>query len=162
MKWNFEKCHLWNQHLSAGSMEEGYACRVVVVPALPAGRVPPFSHSSGHFFPHNLGGRGEKEKIGLVHQSWRAASPCPRDPTTAGNSDFPSAFSTSFKRHRDTPKRLGGTAKTTPLPAQTPEPPSHTGVQRGKDRTIYAEHEIVKLQKKSSRPRFEDHLKYGI
>lgn len=40
----------------------------------------------------------EVRKKKLV-QSWRAASPCPRDPTTAGNSDFPSALTTSFKRH---------------------------------------------------------------
>lgn len=85
----FEKDHMWNQHLSAGVLEE-WRCRwqVVVAPWLLGARTSLHPLTHHEFFPIHSTSEDKKEKSSLVHHSWRVASPCPRDSTTAESTSF--------------------------------------------------------------------------
>lgn len=67
---------------------KGTAGKVALVPRLSGRNTSLLPLTLADFFPILLTSEDEKEKISLVHHSWRAANPCPRDPATAENSLF--------------------------------------------------------------------------
>lgn len=121
--------------------------------------------TSGGFFPLIIEVvEVRKKKLVWCSILGELPAPAPEIPPLQGTAHFPSALSTPFKRHLNIgdPWRYcqNKCTLTTPLTAQTPEPPFPHWSSKGKRQNNLSECEIVKLRNKSSQARFEAHLKY--
>lgn len=94
----FEKCYMWNQHLSLVAWGKSTAGVVVVVPRLLAGSASLLSLTFADFSPIHLTSEDKKKSVWYTILGGLPTL-APEIPPLQRTAHFPSTISTSFKRH---------------------------------------------------------------